>query len=567
MSKTNKKEITKKEVTENQETKPKISEKNLAIIITAGILALVFIVLAVFGVVTAIQKDLFFDYLTTNLDGYLEFKESYKGFDINVDVAKPHRFDLDITKLNMVYEDREVNEKYGKNPITSGYPISAGDDVAIWYNGYLLDEEGNKVYVDGMCNFTSASPHVLSIGSNGFVPGFELNLIGKNTGDYSKLEKVTEGAITDDLIVYVNYSTPNKTDSTKKDNFTNVKMDLSEDLDAKYGTGFKAALMALTIGGEKAEIKATLADKEIPYTDVTVSFGISRNAKPIVIETYFPYDYQTTNLRNETAYFEVYVDYIIDYICPEFTDEYLTKKIEDKDIYLTLEELNEYEGATLVEKYDRFTEKTLNDIYESAYKALLEQAIWEHYSNIVKMKKYPGKYVDEAYEGYMNDFSNLFINNAGKVYDNMTGQYKTYDTLDAYITAYLGLASGQSYKTYVTKMAQADVQERMTMFYIMRAENLVPDEKKLNETIDKLHEEYLNEYIAQYMEYEDKTREDYTDEEYEQLVADCTEDIHEYYDEEYFITRAYYTIVGEVMIEWPSDVITLDERRAYPFDK
>lgn len=558
-------ENVKKVKVENEEKKSFFSEKNLAVVITAGVLVVIFIAAGIFGLVDAISRDVWFDYMNSNLDSYLEFTKDYKDFEINVDIAKSHEIDVEVTKLNMVFDDRKINEKYGNNPITSAYTISAGDDVALWYNGYLINPNTNeKIYVDGMCNFSSTKPHTLSIGGNGFVPGFELNLVGVNTGDYDKLVKVTQGAVTEDLVVYVDYSVTNKDDSTKKDKFTNVRMDLSEDLDAKYGAGFKAALLALTVG-TKSEVKATLNEKEITYSDLTVTFGVSRNLKPIIVEVYFPYDYSKTDLRNETAYFEVYVESIVDYICPEFTDEYLTQKMEDKDITLTPEELDKYEGATLVEKYENFTKKTLEDIYVASYESLVESAVWNYYSTIVKMKKYPGKMVDETFDSYVDELTSIYISNGGRAYDSTTGSYKTYDTLDAYIPAYLGLSSSQNWKNYVKDMAKDAVQERMTMYYILKAEGLVPSEKRFNEVLSEIKQEYIDEYIVQYMDYEGKTKDDYTEEEYEQLVADCTEDILSFYDDEYFETRVYYTIVAETMIDWPT-VKTLDDRHAYPYD-
>ena len=551
---------------EKVEGKKFISEKNLAVVITAGVLALILIAAAVVSLVQAIQSDVWFDYMNSDLGSYIELSEEYKNIKLNVDVAKPHDIDIDVSILNMIYEDREKN-KDRPNAVTGGrFTLSAGDEVKIWYNGYLLDEDGNKVYVDGMCNFSSTSPHTLGLGSSGFIPGFELNLVGKNIGDYDKFEKIVGGSVTENLIVYVSYSQTNKTDSTKTDKFTNVRMDLSEDLDAKYGAGFEAALMELTVGGAKTNLKAKVGETEVTYTDFTVNFAVEGNKNPIIVETYFPYDYSQTNLRNETAYFEVYVSEVIDYICPEFTDEYLTKKIEDEEINVTLEELNKYEGATLVDKYYKFAKATMDEIYEGAYKGLVESAVWEHFSTIVKVKKYPGAKVDEMFDYYLDELSTIYINNGGQAYDSTTGQYKTHDTLESYIAAYLGLSSSQNWKTYITNMAQNAVKERMTMYYLLKAENLLPTEAEYNAKLAEIRQEFIDEYVIQYMEYEGKTEKDYTDEEYAEIVRECTEDIDDYYDEDYFAVRVYYAFVAEAFIEW-ADVTTLDERRAYPFDK
>ncbi len=552
---------------ENEEGKKRISEKNLAIIITAALLVAVLIAAGVIMIIQAVQKDYGFDYLKSDLSKYVELDGSYKDFKIEIDVAKPHEIDADITVLNLIYSDRELNEKFAGSTITSAYTISAGDTVNIWYRGYLLDEEGKEIVVDNMCNFGDAGTYALSIGSNNFVPGFELGLVGLNTGDYSKFEKIIEGEITEDQIAYVTYTIKAASKEEKDQTFKNVRMDLSTDLDAIYGAGFKAKLLEIGFGNKK-DIVATLNDKEVLYSDLTINFTTECETNPMVIECYFPYDYSKTDLRNETAYFEVYVEGIVDYICPEFTDEYLTDKIENEEIALTLEKLNEYEGETLVDKYYDFVNKTLDEIYETTYLSLVEDAVWAHYEKISKAKKYPGYVVEEIYEDFMDEMRMQFIASGGQVYSNSTGKYTTYETLETYIPAYLGLPSTQKWQEYITALAEDNTRERLVMFYIMREENLLPSDERLAEEIETIRQEYLDEYIAQYMDYEGKEKDDYSDEEYKELVEECKDELFSFYDEEYFTMRAYMSIFTEIIVDWPDlKVSTLDDRRAYPLDK
>ena len=552
---------------ENEEGKKRISEKNLAIIITAALLVAVLIAAGVIMIIQAVQKDYGFDYLKSDLGKYVELDGSYKDFKIEIDVAKPHEIDADITVLNLIYSDRELNEKFAGSTITSAYTISAGDTVNIWYRGYLLDEDGKEIVVDNMCNFGDAGTYALSIGSNNFVPGFELGLVGLNTGDYSKFEKIIEGEITEDQIAYVTYTIKAASNEEKDQTFKNVRMDLSTDLDAIYGAGFKAKLLEIGFGNKK-DIVATLNDKEVLYSDLTINFTTECETNPMVIECYFPYDYSKTDLRNETAYFEVYVEGIVDYVCPEFTDEYLTDKIENEEIALTLEKLNEYEGETLVDKYYDFVNKTLDEIYETTYLSLVEDAVWAHYEKISKAKKYPGYVVEEIYEDFMDEMRMQFIASGGQVYSNSTGKYTTYETLETYIPAYLGLPSTQKWQEYITALAEDNTRERLVMFYIMREENLLPSDERLAEEIETIRQEYLDEYIAQYMDYEGKEKDDYSDEEYKELVEECKDELFSFYDEEYFTMRAYMSIFTEIIVDWPDlKVSTLDDRRAYPLDK
>ncbi len=560
-------ENVKKITKENEEGKKRISEKNLAIIITAALLAAVLVAAAVVMIIRAVQKDYGFDYLKSDLDKYVEFDGSYKDFKIEIDIARPHEIDADVTVLNLIYSDRELNEKYAGSTITSAYTISAGDTVNIWYRGYLLDEEGKEITVDGMCNFDDAGTYALNIGSNSFVPGFELGLVGLNTGDYSKFEKIIDGEITEDQIAYVSYSVSSETGDEDTQKFEYVRMDLSTDLDAIYGVGFKETLLALDFGDKKDAI-VVLNGENVVYSDITINFATECETNPMVIECYFPYDYSKTDLRNETAYFEVYVEGIIDYICPEFTDEYITKKIEDEEIALTFEKLNEYEGDTLVDKYYDFVNKTLDEIYEATYLSLVEDAVWNYYDEISNSKKYPGYIVDEIYESFIDELRMQYIISGGQVYSSSANSYTTYDTLETYIPAYLGLSSTQNWQEYITALAEDNTRERLVMFYIMREENLLPNDERLAEEIEKIRQEYLDEYIAQYMDYEGKEKDDYSDEEYKELVENCKGELFSYYDEDYFTMRAYTSIFSEIIVDWPDlKVSTLNDRRAYPLDK
>lgn len=556
-----------KKINKDEEKKKfNISEKNLAIIITAAVLVIALLSVSIFFIVDAISKDVGFSYEKSDLDKYIEFSKDYKDFELELDIAKPHDIDVDVAILNLIYKDREIG-KYGNNAVVSPITITAGDNVNLWYRGYILDEEGNQISVEGMSNFGNASPHTLGIGSNGFVPGFELNLIGINTGDMNKFAKITTGALQEDYIIYVTYTEKESKDSKDGVTKSNVRIDLTEDIDAIYGEGFKEAVLKKTIGA-KADLLLPTNDpaKAKVYYDFSVNFATTCEREPVTIECYFPYDYQKETLRNETAYFEVYVDSVVVYDCPEFTDEYLKTLIEDKEINITLDELNEYEGDSLVAKYRDFAEKKMLELYEEEYKTMLETAIWEYYQEITKGIKFPAGLVEELFDDYVDDISEQFITSGGQAYDQTTGQYKTYDTLEKYIPAYLGLSANANWRVHVTALAQQLIKERMTLFYILRAENLMPTEERHAEETKALRQEYLDEYIEQYLEYHGKTREDYNDTEWDELVANCTEELFSYYEADYFEMRAYYTILNETIIDWP-EVITLDERRAYPLDK
>ena len=505
-----------------------------------------------------------FDYLKTDLQDYIEFTESYKDFKINVDIAKPHDIDVEVSIINMLYDDREKDPRYNGATVTSPITLTVGDVVDIWYRGYIKDENGEEIFVDGMCNFSGKTPASLALGSNGFVPGFELNLIGKNTGDMPKFEKITNGAITEDMIVYVSYSSTKGTDTSTKTTKSGVRIDLSGDVDTVYGAGVKDKILGMNIG-DSLDFTANIGDASYTYTDFTVSFATTCEKNPVVIECYFPYDYSMATLRNETAYFEVYSEGVVVYDCPEFTDEYLQKKIEDGELNVTLDKLNEYEGDSLTDKYRDFAKKTMYELYESTYDSKVEAAVWEYLIKISKANKYPKKEVEKIYDDYVADLSAQFLANGGVITNNY-GQSQTYETFDAYLQAYFGLSSKQSWKDIVYAECEAYVKERLVLFYILKAENLLPSDEEFKAEYDKIVKQYHDESIAQYLEYAGKTKDDYTEEEYKIVEENCLDLVFSNFDEDYFELRVYYSTFAKAAITWP-EVSTLDDRRAYPLDK
>ena len=541
-----------------------INYKNTKVLSKRVIAALLLVVTLSLTLITATSCKKDFDYLKADLSDYIEFTEDYKNFKLNVDIAKPHAIDVDVAILNMLYSDRETTPRYDGATITSPVTITAGDVVDIWYRGYLKGDDGKEIVVSGMTNFDGTAPFSLGIGSNNFVPGFELNLVNKNTGDFPKFEKITSGAISEDMIVYVSYTRTKDGDDKSKVTETAVRLDLSTDLDAVYGSGVKEKLLKMNVGDD-LDFGAAINGVNYTYTDFTVKFATTCEKNPIVIECYFPYDYSKTDLRNETAYFEVYVDGVVVYDCPEFDDKYLQKKIENKELNITLDELNKFDGEKLTDKYRSFAVNKMNELYQKSYDSMVEDAIWEHYTKISKAKKYPKDKVKEVYESYVDDISNQFITSGGQL-SNAYGQAQTYDTFDAYAKAYLGLASTGKWEDVVYAESEGFIKERLVMFYIIKAENLLPTDEEFKAEYDKVVKEFHDEAIAQFLYYAGKTKDDYTEEEYADIVDECLEMVYSNFDEEYFTIRVYYRVLAKTAITWP-EVSTLDDRRSYPQDK
>lgn len=120
------------------------------------------------------------DLLKDDLSSYVEVDEKYyKGLSITLDPDRLHPFYIES------YIIEQLCAHKSKESVEGDGVISVGDVVSIFYKGYYLDDEGKKVYFDGGSNHGRTS-YDLEIGSGGFIPGFEYNMIGKSVSEYSK---------------------------------------------------------------------------------------------------------------------------------------------------------------------------------------------------------------------------------------------------------------------------------------------------------------------------------------------------------------------------------------------
>ena len=228
--------------------------------------------------------------------------------------------------------------------------------------------------------------------------------------------------------------------------------------------------------------------------------------------------------------------------------------------------LNTYEGANLVEKYYDYENKTRMEAYEEEYKTLLREEIVAYFRTIFKGVKYPASKVEEIYNGYYETVSDSYNTSGGQI-TNSYGSSTTYSTLDTYAVAYLGLQTGTNWKNYLISLAQDSVKERYMMFYILRAENLVPSDADFEKKVEEVKNTIIDEYVEYCLNYEGKTKDSFkTEAEYQEYYNSCRKQVLANYNKTYFEESTYFEILMESATKWPK-VVTLDERRAYPVSK
>ena len=124
---------------------------------------------------TGDDDDKILDFLNDDLSAYVELDEKYyKGITV-----------IDSLNVLVGHEIIKTLKSYkSKDPVEGDGVISVGDIVHIYYKGFYM-KDGEPYYFQGGDNTAAASPHALEIGSGGFIPGFEYNMIGLKPADYS----------------------------------------------------------------------------------------------------------------------------------------------------------------------------------------------------------------------------------------------------------------------------------------------------------------------------------------------------------------------------------------------
>ncbi len=561
--------------TENSRKK-KLSRNAIAAIISVSIILVIAIAVGIVFLVDYIKNDKGFDYLKSDLSKYVEFNGDYKNLELELQIAKPRPIDTDNAILAILAANKDKTSASLDDRTNADTVIGPGDVVYVYYRGYLLDSDGEKVYIPELSNLSNASAGSLEVGSGGFYPGVELEMVGMNTSEFPKYEKITSGRVetlADDCIVYISYTrfvtNGGDTENIKKETVTFERVDMSSDIDAIYGDQFRFHIEKAEIGESTWDIKNSCGDVNYQYTGVKVLYATESEKDPTVLSGYIPYDATQKDYRNRDVYFEVYVDGIIDYQANDtLTDEFVQKKIDDGTFGIKAEDLNEYEGEGIAQKYYNYVKKVTNDVYESDYEAFLEEAIWTKLLSMVNVKKYPVQKLEEIYNDYVYEVNYKYAESGGRIY-NSDGTYTTYDTVDKYAEAYFG-TSGYSFSwsDYCYLLAQNKVKERLLLFYILRTENVLPTDAELQSTYDATVEQYLNDYVNEALYYEGISKDSMTDEEYAKYVETCRAELFTLFDEEDFEETSYYLLLIDKIKEWPTiKVTTLDDVNSTPENK
>lgn len=515
--------------------------------VIAAAVALVLVLGAVTGAIITVRRATFadsdiayvrrFDYLTADLSRYVTVtREQYSHYDAVVSIDPVTDREVDNTILQMLAKNASKTPQYDGKYVKNR-PVGAGDVLNIRYRGYTVDPEtGVEIDLPKTCNFTDADAASLTLGAGGFVPGFELGLVGQNPADYAAFVCQQDGgSVAEDSIIFVKYSAMYPDGTNEVDRIQQIDM-ADAATDAYFGEGFRSHFLGKQVGSTlKDPFTARMSDgSDAVYFDVTVVCLCSRGMREnrLTVQAYFPLDYENEeSLRGKEVAFDVFIESAILYDQPTLTDEFITEKLE-----LSEEDLAEYEGDTLAQKYRAAVRADLMATYDSSLKLLVEEQMWQYYQKVAAVGALPSSAVREEYDEYMRTLMRQYEANR-----------KSYAGLQEFATAYFSLEEGVDYRDYLLELSKANVREKLIFFSIARAENLIPTAEQAEELYQKLVGEELD-YYANYYGY---SRDKYeSDEAYNAALDALRAEMLDHFGEKYYRDNVYYQFAIDTLLDY-----------------
>lgn len=476
-----------------------------------------------------------FSYTESDLSDYVKItREDYMNQTVTVSIDPVTDMKVEERILQLLYQNRnKTAERDGAS--LRNQTVTAGDVLSIYYQGYTLDEDGKKTYIENTCNFSSGLVE-LGIGSGQFISGFEYGLLGKNPKDYSVLKFVKTGAIGEEDIIYADFVAYYPDGSVKS--LSDVRLDLSEDLDAEYGEGFRETLIGKPVGTAIKAFTAVLRTDgdtaKIAYSDFTPNFKTTGEENPIVVKARFPYNYSTESLRLQTVYFNVWIDSAVLYTAPEFDDTFVLETLK-----MSEEDLAAFPGDTVTDRARASIRQTLEEEYEEGKRTLAEEALWKILKEKAVISKLPKSAVEAIEEEYMNDLNQKYATYSENYGASIGG-------LEAFANEYYGLDGSVTYQEYIHSQAEDVVKEKLIFYHILREENKLPTGEEYEALYEKAVQDALDYYISQSSYNKDSFE---SEEKYNEAVATLKQNILSYYGEDYFREQAYYEALMEYLID------------------
>ncbi len=254
-------------------------------------------------------------------------------------------------------------------------------------------------------------------------------------GEYKGVEyEYTETEVTDDMVqsridsLLSSKATTNNVTSGVTEYGDTVNIDFAGTID---GVAFDGG----TYEGYDVQIGSgyLLFDSDLEGHEVGESFDL---------DVTFPEDYGVEELNGQTAVFNITINYIEETIMPEYTDEFVAENTEQKTIA-------EYEQAVRDELIEQYAESDENYNKSAVAMTVVDNAT---------INEFPQQELEQLVD---------------RTVANVQAEADSYGySLDTYIAARYGISTEDSFREYVSEMAQDYLSEKIVMCAIAKAEGI-----------------------------------------------------------------------------------------------
>lgn len=513
--------------------------KKIVWIILLCVAAVCLVAAIVIAIIVSINQSRTVDYMNDDLGNYIYISEDdYKNMSVEVKLDPVDDMSIDAAIAKAQYARRVLESAYNGKYYTklptladgSKRRLAVGDLAYIYYLGFYDDEDGERVYFDGGCNFDGDEPHELGLGSGSFITGFELGIVGADPEEYSPLGRITSRDIKEgDFISFTYTVVSSSSDNEKNAHDVTVMMSVDpEDVDAKYGVGFSDFLVGKRAGEIEGDFTTVLDGDKVIYSDMKIGAVYDLGDNPLTVDARFPANYSEESLAGKTVKYYVYVDKAQLYTVPEVNEEFIKKQTG-----LDAEGLMKYgdAGDSLDECYRAYLKEALTESAKAAASDDIVAAFWEQLDKITEIKMLP--------EGEVLLYYNDYIADIESSYENQSAYYSSFDE---FVTTMLLIEDAKNWKQHVRERAELAVAEKIGFYYIIRREGFLPNDEEYEREYERVVSEMLDYVLESVKCYP----EDYdSEEEYLADVAEYKKLMLEGYGDKYFEENVIYEFAME----------------------
>ncbi len=191
---------------------------------------------------------------------------------------------------------------------------------------------------------------------------------------------------------------------------------------------------------------------------------------PYELPLTFPKDYHSAELAGKSVIFKVWIEYVIQYTVPEFDDNYVKNTLKFDGT------AEEYRDEVKQELQAEATAKAEDEALSAIISKLMDDAT---------IKGYPEQSVDYWYAAYVDQYEYYMQ------YYSMYG-YK-FNSLDEFVTTYLGLKEGEDWKEKTVEFAKEMVVNALVHHIIAEQQGMTVTDEEFTETVKELAEYYSSE--------------------------------------------------------------------------